>query len=135
MNKLVKIVLSIILMQIVILIVHYTKWYFVKLYPVVVNCFIFLVFFISSFSKETVIQKFAKLTEPNIKPKALEYTRKLTYYWAIFTFFNFLISLWTVFLPQKIWSIYNGIISYILVGSFFAIEYFVRKRFKKKYGC
>lgn len=135
MNKLVKIVLSIILMQIVILIVHYTKWYFVKLYPVVVNCFIFLVFFISSFSKETVIQKFAKLTEPNIKPKALEYTRKLTYYWTIFTFFNFLISLWTVFLPQKIWSIYNGIISYILVGSFFAIEYFVRKRFKKKYGC
>ncbi len=135
MNKLVKIVLSIILMQIVILIVHYTKWHFVKLYPVVVNCFIFLVFFTSSFSKETVIQKFAKLTEPNIKPKALEYTRKLTYYWAIFTFFNFLISLWTVFLPQKIWSIYNGIISYILVGSFFAIEYFVRKRFKKKYGC
>lgn len=135
MKELSKIILSVIAMQIVILIVHLTKWHFVKFYPVVINFMIFSVFFVSSLAKETVIQKFAKLTEPNIKPKALEYTRKLTYVWAGFTFFNFLISFLTVFLSQKIWAIYNGFISYMLVGSFFAIEYIIRVRFKKKYDC
>lgn len=122
-------------MQIVILIMRYTKWHFIKWYPVVINFSIFMIFFVSSFAKETVIQKFAKLVEPDIKPKALEYTRKLTYVWALFTFLNFLISLGTIFLSQRTWEIYNGIISYILVGIFFAIEYIIRVRFKKKYDC
>lgn len=135
MKKLSKILLSIIAMQIVILIVHFTKWHFVKFYPVVINFMLFLMFFVSSFAKETVIQKFAKLTEPNIKLKAFEYTRKLTYVWAGFTFLNFLVSFITVFLSQKVWALYNGFISYMLVGSFFAIEYIIRVRFKKKYDC
>lgn len=66
-------------MFIVICIFYYTKWGFVRFYPVLVNFSLFLLFFVSSFKKETVIQKFAKLVEPDIKPKALDYTRKLTY--------------------------------------------------------
>ena len=135
MKKISKIILSVIAMQIVILIVHLTKWHFVKFYPVIINFMIFSVFCVSSFAKETVIQKFAKLTEPNIKPKALEYTRKLTYVWAGFAFLNFLVSFITVFFSQKVWALYNGFISYMLVGSFFAIEYIIRVRFKKKYDC
>ncbi len=135
MTKFFKILLSIITMLCVILLFHYTKWHFVKYYPVVINFSFFLLFFVTSFMKETVIQKFARLAEPDIKPKALEYTRKLTYIWAAFTFVNFLISLATVFLSERIWAIYNGCISYLLVGSFFAIEYIVRMRFKRKYDC
>lgn len=122
-------------MQIVILIMRCTRWHFIKWYPVVINFSIFFIFFISSFAKETVIQKFARLIEPDIKPKALEYTRKLTYVWVLFTFLIFSISLGTIFLSQRIWEIYNGFISYILVGIFFAIEYIIRVRFKKKYDC
>ncbi len=119
----------------VIALFHYTKWHFIKYYPVVINFCFFLLFFITSFMKETIIQKFAKLTEPDIKPKALDYTRKLTYIWALFTFCNFIISFITVFLPEKVWAIYNGCISYLLVGSFFALEYIVRINFKRKYDC
>lgn len=32
---------------------------------------------------------------------------------------NFLISLATVFASEKIWALYNGFISYFLVGTFF----------------
>lgn len=85
--------------------------------------------------KETVIQKIAKLMYQNIKPIALDYMRKLTYAWAIFTFCNFIISLYTVFLTEKIWAIYNGCISYLLVGIFFVIEFWIRKSFKRKYDC
>lgn len=135
MTKLLRFILPICVMLFVIAIFHYTKCNFLKYYPVIINLSFFLLFFCSSFMKETIIQKMAKLIEPDIKPKALEYTKKLTYVWAIFTFCNFLISLCTVFLSEKIWALYNGCISYILVGGFFAIEYIIRINFKRKYDC
>ena len=73
--------------------------------------------------------------EPDIKPKALEYTKKLTYVWTIFAFVNWIISFTTVFLSETIWILYNGIISYALIGIFFAVEYVVRLKFKRKYDC
>ena len=130
-----KFAIPIFIMLLVILIFHYTNWIVAKYYPVIVNFVLFCIFFGSTFSEETVIQKMAKLMEPNIKPKALEYTRKLTYIWSIFMLANFFISLATVFMSEKVWAIYNGFLSYMLVGVFFIIEYMVRINFKKKYDC
>ena len=130
-----KFAIPIFIMLLVILIFHYTNWIVAKYYPVIVNFVLFCIFFGSTFSEETVIQKMAKLMEPNIKPKALEYTRILTYIWSIFMLANFFISLATVFMSEKVWAIYNGFLSYMLVGGFFIIEYMVRINFKKKYDC
>ncbi len=130
-----KFAIPIFIMLLVILIFHYTNWIVAKYYPVIVNFVLFCIFFGSTFSEETVIQKMAKLMEPNIKPKALEYTRILTYIWSIFMLANFFISLATVFMSEKVWAIYNGFLSYMLVGVFFIIEYMVRINFKKKYDC
>ena len=134
MSKL-KFLFPIFIMLLVILIFHYTNWIVAKYYPVIVNFVLFCIFFGSTFSEETVIQKMAKLMGPNIKPKALEYTRRLTYIWSIFMLANFFISLATVFMSEKVWAIYNGFLSYMLVGGFFIIEYMVRINFKKKYDC
>lgn len=130
-----KFAIPIFIMLLVILIFHYTNWIVAKYYPVIVNFVLFCIFFGSTFSEETVIQKMAKLMEPNIRPKALEYTRILTYIWSIFMLANFFISLATVFMSEKVWAIYNGFLSYMLVGVFFIIEYMVRINFKKKYDC
>lgn len=127
--------IPVLIMLFVIIVFHCTQCDLLKYYPVLMNLGFFLLFFISSFMKETIIQKLAKIMEPDIKPKALEYTRKLTYIWAVFTFCNFCISLFTVFLSEKIWAVYNGCISYLLIGLFFAIEYIIRIRFKRKYDC
>lgn len=130
-----KFAIPILVMLLVIVVFHYTNWIVAKYYPVIVNFVLFCIFFGSTFSEETVIQKMAKLMEPNIKPKALEYTRRLTYIWSIFMLANFFISLATVFMSEKVWAIYNGFLSYMLVGVFFIIEYMVRINFKKKYDC
>lgn len=119
----------------VIVLFHYTQWIIVKYYPVVVNFSLFMMFFVTSFQKETVIQRFARMIEPDIKPKALEYTRNLTYVWAGITFLNCLVSLATVFMSEKVWAWYNGCISYVLIGLIFAIEYIVRINFKRKHDC
>ena len=112
-----KFAIPIFIMLLVILIFHYTSWIVAKYYPVIVNFVLFCIFFGSTFSEETVIQ------------------RRLTYIWSIFMLANFFISLATVFMSEKVWAIYNGFLSYMLVGGFFIIEYMVRINFKKKYDC
>ena len=103
-----------------------------KYYPPICNSFIFLIFFCSLFTKETVIQKFARLCGDKLEKPAWNYTRKLTYIWCIFTFLNLCISIWTIFLPDKLWIIYNGFISYILIGLLFGVEYIVRIVLRKR---
>lgn len=103
-----------------------------KIYPVIVNFSFFLIFFISLFAQKTVIQKIAELQEGVLNNNVKIYTRNLTYLWCIFLFIQFLISMLTLFLDDKIWMIYNGFVSYILLGSFFAIEYMVRIILKRK---
>ncbi len=127
-----KIIGSISVTLFVILLFHYTQLFFVKFYPVCANLTVFLVFFISLFSKETVIQKFAKMVDGELSENALKYTRNLTYIWCCLTFFNFVVSLITVFLSEEIWALFNGLISYILIGSLFLVEYIVRSILKKK---
>lgn len=118
----------------VIVIFHYTNIFAVKLYPVCANFTMFLVFFLSSFTKETVIQKFARTLEGGILDEfTATYTRKLTYCWAVFTFLNFIASVVTLYLTEKWWALYNGFISYALIGTFFAVEYIIRIVLRKKY--
>ena len=116
----------------VVFLFYVKRFVFLKFYPPVCNCFLFLVFFVSLFTKETVIQKFARMCGDKLEKPAWDYTRKVTYVWSAFTFINLLISIWTIFLPDKIWILYNGCISYILVGLLFGIEYLVRINLRKR---
>ncbi len=118
----------------VILLFHYTQFFAVKFYPVIANFTAFVVFFVSSFSEETVIQKFAKMLEGGtLDDFTRNYTRRLTYVWCVFCFLNLSISIATVFMAEKWWALYNGFISYLALGTMFAVEYIVRVVLRKKY--
>ena len=117
----------------VIIAFHFTDRIFFKFYPPSINFCLFVIFFSSIFQEKTVIQKIALSMEPDAKPWVLNYTRKLTYIWSIFIFLNFLVSVATIFMSKEIWALYNGVISYILVGLLFGIEYIIRIIFKRKY--
>lgn len=116
----------------VIFIFYIKRFVFLKFYPPLCNFFIFLVFFISLFQPETVIQKFAKACGDKLEPPARIYTRNLTYIWCIFTFLNFAVSVWTIFQTDRIWMLYNGCISYVLIGGLFTVEYIVRIFLRKR---
>ena len=121
-------------MFLVIGVFHFTNFVLLKYYPAVMNLMMFLIFFTSLFQERTVIQKFALAMEPDADERVMDYTRNVTYVWSVFTFLNFAVSLVTVFMSEKIWAIYNGFVSYFLVGLVFIIEYIVRINFKRKYG-
>lgn len=117
----------------VVLLFHFSKIYALKFYPVIVNSFIFCVFFSSVFCEETIIQKFAKKMDGELTDFSRNYTRKLTYVWCIFLFVNLSISFATVFMSPKVWELYNACISYIALGVMFGVEYIVRIILRAKY--
>lgn len=117
----------------VVLLFHFSKIYALKFYPVIVNSFIFCVFFSSIFCEETIIQKIAKKMDGELTDFSRNYTRKLTYVWCIFLFVNLSISFATVFMSPKVWELYNACISYIALGVMFGVEYIVRIILRAKY--
>lgn len=117
----------------VVLLFHFSKIYALKFYPVIVNSFIFCVFFSFVFCEETIIQKIAKKMDGELTDFSRNYTRKLTYVWCIFLFVNLSISFATVFMSPKVWELYNACISYIALGVMFGVEYIVRIILRAKY--
>lgn len=128
----VKHVIPILVTLFIVFIFYFKRFVFLKFYPPLCNFTVFMVFFCSLFAKETVIQKFARACGDKLDKPAWTYTRNLTYVWCVFMLINLLISIYTIFLSDAIWMLYNGCISYILVGSLFAIEYLVRIILRKR---
>ncbi|MCH8620678.1 hypothetical protein [Undibacterium sp. TS12] len=103
-----------------------------KLYPVLVNAALLAVFGYSLLVPPSMVERFARLREPELPDAAITYTRRVTQVWCVFFIINgsiaFATALWAT---PAIWSLYTGVISYILMGLLFAIEYLVRLRFKR----
>ena len=131
--KKIKFVFPIIGTILIVCLFHFGKLYFLKFYPVVMNFFIFSVFFSSLFCQETIIQKFAKKLDGELTDFSRNYTRKLTYVWCIFLFINLSISFITVFLSPAIWELYNACISYVALGIMFGVEYIIRIILRRRY--
>lgn len=130
-----RVVFSIFFTFVIICAFHFTNFVALKYYPAFINLLVFSIFFLSTFTDETIIQKFAKMMEGKELPDIVkDYTRKLTYIWCVFLMCNFVVSFATIFMSAKIWTIYNGFVSYMLTGLLFAVEYIIRLRFKRKYN-
>ncbi|MDE6719736.1 MAG: AMP-binding protein [Treponemataceae bacterium] len=111
---------------------------FLKLYPVAV-CATFLFFFATSLvSPPPIVFRFATMQDKSIlkspyKTRVENYCKKVTIIWCAFFVLNIAAAIYTAFFcSEKIWSIYNGGISYLIMGMIFAIEFFVRMKVNKK---
>lgn len=104
---------------------------FLKIYPVLMNAAVAGIF-ATSLLRKPLIEIFAEKTGHVLDDAGRRYTRRATLAWAIFMCANALVSLVTVFLPLSAWTVYNGFISYLLIGAMFAGEFFVRRRSERK---
>jgi uncharacterized membrane protein len=104
-----------------------------RLYPVLVNLALGLLFGWSLLHPPTVIERIARLTDPLLPPRAVTYTRKVTQVWLGFFVINGSIALITaLWASPKVWTLYNGGIAYALMGVLFAVEWVIRQRVKKQ---
>ena len=105
-----------------------------KLYPVLVNAGLLTVFAYSLVVPPTMIERIARTHEPDLPITAVLYTRRVTQIWCIFFAVNGVIALFTaLWTPVAVWTLYNGVIAYVLMGLLFAGEYCVRWRFKRRH--
>jgi uncharacterized membrane protein len=105
-----------------------------KLYPVLVNAVMLIVFGISLRNPPSAIERIARMHEPNFPPEAVAYTRKVTIVWCLFFIFNGGIALATaLWASDRLWVTYNGLIAYLLMGLLFAGEWLVRRRVRARY--
>ena len=105
----------------------------IKLYPVLISTLMLGVFGYSLLYPPTVIERLARITEPDLPAEAVIYIRKVTVVWCIFFTLNALVALWTVlFASMAVWTFYNGLLSYLLMGLLFAVEFVVRFFVKRR---
>ena len=53
----------------------------------------------------------------------------VTFAWCFFFILNGTVSLCTVlFADEKVWALYNGLLSYVLIGAFFIVEFLIRRK-------
>lgn len=102
------------------------------LYPLLVNLAFFTFFTISLYHPPTVIERIARRQRSDFPERAVIYTRKVTQAWCIFFVLNGSLSLMSIFHSEKWWMLYNGFISYILIGLMLAGEYLIRMRVMKR---
>ena len=102
-----------------------------KLYPVLVNAALLAVFATSLRFPPTVVERIARIGDPQLPAHAVAYTRRVTQVWCVFFVANGLLALATaVWATPRIWALYNGGLAYLMMGILFVGEWCVRQRVK-----
>jgi len=102
-------------------------------YPVVVNGVMLAVFGGSLWSTMPVVERIARLREPVLSPAGVSYTRRVTQVWCLFFIINGTIALLTALHgDMSLWTAWNGMIAYLLMGTLMAVEWRVRQRVRRR---
>lgn len=118
------------------------KEFFLRLYSVVINIMLLIVFGSTLFLKPNIIFRFATLADKSIAGSSYEnqvrlYCKKVTIVWCCFFILNGTAATLTTFADKlfgldqeqarRVWAVYNGGISYALMGTLFLVEFIIRK--------
>jgi uncharacterized membrane protein len=100
---------------------------FLKLYPVLVNAAFLLAFAFSLRYPPTIIERIARVCEPQLDVIGQHYTRRVTQVWCVFFLCNGSIA-WLAahYAPASWWAWYTGVIAYGLSGALFIGERLTR---------
>ncbi|MEQ9074581.1 MAG: hypothetical protein RLP09_12055 [Sandaracinaceae bacterium] len=107
---------------------------FVLAMPVLINA-VLLVTFAGSLRGVPMIERFARMQEPELSEAQRAHCRQVTWAWIFFFFLNGLCAaLLALFASRFWWAAYNGGVAYGLMGAMFAGEYVLRQFRFRKYG-
>ncbi len=106
-----------------------------RAYPVVMNLAACGTFAVTLRHPPSLIERIARLSEPDLPPRGGRYTRRVTQVWTGFLAANAVASAalaaWGT-LAQ--WTLWNGFVAYLLMGALFGGELVVRRRVRRQAG-
>jgi uncharacterized membrane protein len=108
---------------------------FILVMPVLVNAVLFATFYRTLKGGESMIERYARLVDPELSPDQVAHCRQVTGVWCGFFVANGTISgMLGMFAPPAWWALYTGLLSYVLMGGLFAAEFVARKARFRRYG-
>lgn len=80
-----------------------------------------------------LVERLARLQYPQLSAQGVRYTRRVTQIWCGFFILNGSVALITAQIgDMALWSAWNGMIAYLLMGALMAGEWLVRRRVMKR---
>ncbi|ARU55118.1 membrane protein [Oleiphilus messinensis] len=106
----------------------------VRLYPLIINLAMLSIFAWSLNHPPTIIERFARMQDPELSPEGVRYTRRVTQIWCGYFIANSFFTSYTIFWGSlSLWTWYNGFIAYILLGTLITSEWLYRYFFIKQH--
>jgi len=103
-----------------------------RAYPVLINALLLTVFALSLMTGTPMVERFARLRHPDLPAQGVRYTRKVTAVWCVFFTLNGAIAAALAWWGNWAWwTLYNGVISYLLMAALMLGEWVVRQRVMK----
>lgn len=95
-----------------------------RAYPIVANAAMLVAFGATlRGGKQSMIEKFARLRRPDLDARAVCYTRRVTQIWCGFFVLNGAVSaVCAIWASRALWALYNGVVTYLLVGMLIVAE-------------
>jgi uncharacterized membrane protein len=114
------------------LVALYDRELSVRLYPAFMNAAMLLAFAQTLWRPPSMIERFARLVEPELPESGVRYTRAVTWVWVGFFAINGAVAAWTaLYASWTTWTLYNGLIAYLAIGGLFLCEMLVRPFFRR----
>jgi uncharacterized membrane protein len=102
-------------------------------YPVVVSLASAMVFGLSLINPPTVIERIARVREPDLPPRGVAYARQVTLIWMLFLIANAAVSAClAAWGSVAAWALWNGLLSYLLMGAILIGEIGVRRIVRRR---
>ena len=102
-------------------------------YPLAVNLVMLGVFAGSLWTSQPLVERLARLRDPDLPAAAIGYTRRVTQVWCLFFIVNGTVALVTAVQgDMQRWTAWNGMIAYLLMGLLMGGEWLVRRRVIKR---
>ncbi|MFQ2259855.1 COG4648 family protein [Aeromonas dhakensis] len=102
-------------------------------YPLAVSLALLCLFGWSLTRPMSLVERLARLQDPALPAAAIGYTRRVTQVWCCFFVINGALAAFTIWYGDlALWSLYNGLVSYLLMGGLMGAEYLVRRRLLKR---
>ncbi|WP_421164625.1 hypothetical protein [Aeromonas dhakensis] len=102
-------------------------------YPLAVSLCLLCLFGWSLIRPMSLVERLARLQDPALPAAAIGYTRRVTQVWCGFFVINGALAAFTIWHGDlALWSLYNGFVSYLLMGGLMGAEYLVRRRLLKR---
>ena len=103
-------------------------------YPVIVNFLMCALFAGSLRHEEPLLLRLVRARGMRMSVHAPRYLTRLTAVWAGFFAINGFVALWTTTQPMELWTVYNGILAYLLIAALIGGEWVFRRHYKRRMG-